>query len=78
MSEYVHGYSALEAERLNDQADSLAQLIHHDSIWNKGALILEAGCGVGAQTKSVALQKGVGHSVIIFFKGKGKKIGKHQ
>ncbi|MEL7123093.1 MAG: methyltransferase domain-containing protein [Bacteroidota bacterium] len=56
MTNYVHGYSDKEATRLNDQADSLSQLIHHDSIWEGGALILEAGCGVGAQTKTVALQ----------------------
>jgi len=56
MNKYVHGYSAKEATRLNDQADSLANLIHHDSIWETGSLILEAGCGVGAQTKTVAAQ----------------------
>lgn len=56
MNEYVHGYSIKEATRLNDQADSLANLIHHDSIWEAGSLILEAGCGVGAQTKTVAAQ----------------------
>ncbi|MEM6866193.1 MAG: methyltransferase domain-containing protein [Bacteroidota bacterium] len=56
MSKYVHGYSEMEANRLNDQADSLANLIHYDSIWEEGALILEAGCGVGAQTKTVASQ----------------------
>ncbi|MEO1435213.1 MAG: methyltransferase domain-containing protein [Bacteroidota bacterium] len=56
MPNYVHGYSPKEANRLNDQADSLAQLIHHDSIWPAGSRILEAGCGVGAQTKTVAAQ----------------------
>lgn len=56
MSKYVHGYSSKESIRLNDQADSLAHLIHHDSIWEEGSLILEAGCGVGAQTKTVAAQ----------------------
>jgi len=56
MNNYVHGYSEIEATRLNDQADSLATLIHHDSIWQPGSLILEAGCGVGAQTKTVAFQ----------------------
>ncbi|MEM6684662.1 MAG: class I SAM-dependent methyltransferase [Bacteroidota bacterium] len=56
MNKYVHGYSKTEANRLNDQADSLATLIHHDSIWEEGATILEAGCGVGAQTKTVAAQ----------------------
>lgn len=54
MGEYVHGYSKLEANRLNDQADSLANLLHHDTIWDKGSIILEAGCGVGAQIKTVA------------------------
>lgn len=56
MDKYVHGYSKAEATRLNDQADSLAQLLHHDSVWENGAIILEAGCGVGAQTKTIALQ----------------------
>lgn len=54
MSSYVHGYSEIEAKRLNDQADSLANLLHHDSIWKAGSLVLEAGCGVGAQIKTVA------------------------
>jgi ubiquinone/menaquinone biosynthesis C-methylase UbiE len=54
MSDYVHGYSPEEAIRLNDQADSLAELIHFDSIWPEGSLVLEAGCGVGAQTKTIA------------------------
>jgi ubiquinone/menaquinone biosynthesis C-methylase UbiE len=56
MESYVHGYSEKEEYRLNDQADSLATLIHHDSFWENGSLILEAGCGVGAQTKTVAIQ----------------------
>ncbi|NNF36190.1 MAG: methyltransferase domain-containing protein [Saprospiraceae bacterium] len=56
MNKYVHGYSQREAIRLNDQADSLASLIHFDSIWEEGSLILEAGCGIGAQTKTVAVQ----------------------
>ena len=54
MNKYVHGYSEYEANRLNDQADSLAELLHYDSIWNKGSIILEAGCGIGAQTKIIA------------------------
>ena len=55
MNKYVHGYSDDEANRLNDQADSLADLLHYDSIWDEGSMILEAGCGIGAQTKIVAL-----------------------
>ena len=53
---YVHGYSGREAVRLNDQADTLETIIHHDTIFKKGDLILEAGCGVGAQTKIIALK----------------------
>jgi len=53
---YVHGYSEEETTRLNDQAVTLADLFHHDSIWEPGLLILEAGCGVGAQTRTIAPQ----------------------
>ena len=54
MNKYVHGYSEYEANRLNDQADSLAELLHYDSIWEEGSNILEVGCGIGAQTKIIA------------------------
>ena len=54
MNKYVHGYSDEEANRLNDQAVSLADLLHCDSIWDEGSIILEAGCGIGAQTKIIA------------------------
>jgi SAM-dependent methyltransferase len=47
---YVHGYSASEATRLSDQADTLAELLHHDTRYPAGSRVLEAGCGVGAQT----------------------------
>jgi SAM-dependent methyltransferase len=49
-SAYVHGYSTSEAARLADQADTLAELLHHDTCYSAGARVLEAGCGVGAQT----------------------------
>lgn len=52
--DYVHGYSDREALRLNDQADTLDDLIHHDTRFPASSLILEAGCGVGAQTKIIA------------------------
>ena len=32
MNKYVHGYSDYEANRLHDQADSLADLLHYDSV----------------------------------------------
>ena len=47
---YVHGYSAREIERLVDQATTLTELLHHDTKYPAGASVLEAGCGVGAQT----------------------------
>ncbi len=54
MSGYVHGYSSREAERLRDQANTLVQLLHHDTIYPPGSKVLEAGCGVGAQTVTLA------------------------
>ncbi len=53
-TKYVHGYSEREALRLNDQATTLEDIIHNDTIFYKDSLILEAGCGVGAQTKIIA------------------------
>jgi ubiquinone/menaquinone biosynthesis C-methylase UbiE len=50
MSGYVHGYSDTEQNRLNDQASTLAELLHWDTIYPAGSRVLEAGCGVGAQT----------------------------
>lgn len=47
---YVHGYSAYEARRLGDQADTLAQLLHSGTAFPAGSRVLEVGCGVGAQT----------------------------
>jgi SAM-dependent methyltransferase len=47
---YVHGYSAVEARRLGDQADTLALLLHGDTYYEPGSKVLEVGCGVGAQT----------------------------
>ena len=54
MSEYVHGYGTRESERLQDQADSLVDLLHHDTEYPAGSIVLEAGCGVGSQTITLA------------------------
>lgn len=55
MSEtYVHGYHARENERLEDQAVTLVDLLHSDTAYPPGCLVLEAGCGVGAQTVTLA------------------------
>ncbi|MDJ0343069.1 methyltransferase domain-containing protein [Streptomyces sp. H10-C2] len=47
---YVHGYSEYETRRLGDQADTLAGLLHAGTAYPAGSRVLEAGCGVGAQT----------------------------
>lgn len=49
-TDYVHGYSSRESERLRDQATALTELLHGDTRYQAGSLVLEAGCGVGAQT----------------------------
>ena len=51
---YVHGYSERETERLYDQAGSVRDLIHPDTAYPPGSVVLEAGCGVGAQTLTLA------------------------
>ncbi|GAA3047193.1 methyltransferase domain-containing protein [Streptomyces lactacystinicus] len=48
--DYVHGYSRTEARRLGDQADTLADLLHAGTAYPASSRVLEAGCGVGAQT----------------------------
>ncbi len=51
---YVHGYAPQERERLQDQAGTLASLLHADTAYPAGSMVLEAGCGVGAQTVTLA------------------------
>ena len=51
---YVHGYSDREVIRLFDQANTLAELLHADTRYPPGSTVLEAGCGVGAQTVILA------------------------
>lgn len=51
---YVHGYSVRENQRLQDQATTLTDLLHADSLFPPGSHILEAGCGVGSQTLTLA------------------------
>jgi len=47
---YVHGYDHRENIRLQDQASTLVDLLHSDTSYLAGSRVLEAGCGVGAQT----------------------------
>jgi len=54
VADYVHGYSSREAERLTDQADTLAALMHEGISFPDGHTVLEPGCGVGSQTVFLA------------------------
>jgi len=51
---YVHGYDQRENSRLQDQALTLVELLHGDTSYPAGSRVLEAGCGVGAQTLTLA------------------------
>ncbi|ABQ24840.1 class I SAM-dependent methyltransferase [Geotalea uraniireducens] len=51
---YVHGYDLRENIRLQDQASTLVELLHSDTVYPAGSKVLEAGCGVGAQTVTLA------------------------
>lgn len=63
--DYVHGYSAREHERLCDQAATLTELLHHDTVYPAGSAVLEAGCGVGAQTVILAKRSPNAHFTAI-------------
>jgi len=51
---YIHGYSRREAGRLLNQARTLVGLLHYDTGYPPGSRVLEAGCGIGAQTVTLA------------------------
>ena len=51
---YVHGYSERESQRLQDQSATLVELLHGGLTFAPGSTVLEAGCGVGAQTLPLA------------------------
>jgi DNA-binding transcriptional MerR regulator len=52
--QYVHGYHVEESSRLHDQAGTLQELLHAGTAFPAGSAVLEAGCGVGAQTVTLA------------------------
>ena len=62
---YVHGYGPTEATRLADQADTLVELLHHDTHFPAGSRVLEAGCGVGAQTVHLLARNPLAHFTCI-------------
>jgi len=47
--EYIHGYGAVEEQRLRDQARILAPVVIEQLSFPDGADVLEVGCGVGAE-----------------------------
>lgn len=48
---YVHGYSERETQRLYEQAEILEEILHTGTAFPAGSKVLEAGCGVGGQTR---------------------------
>lgn len=62
---YVHGYDQIENIRLQDQASTLAELLHHDTAYPAKSRILEPGCGVGAQTITLARNSPDSHLISI-------------
>jgi len=62
---YVHGYDERESVRLLDQAGSLVDLLHADTAYPPGSRVLEAGCGVGAQTVTLARNSPGAHFVAV-------------
>lgn len=51
---YVHGYTTRETQRLLEQSLILEDLLHTGTSFHPGDRVLEAGCGVGAQTRILA------------------------
>jgi SAM-dependent methyltransferase len=52
--DYVHGYAERESARLIDQATTLTEFLHAGTEYPRGSRVLEVGCGVGAQTVTLA------------------------
>lgn len=53
-TQYVHGYHPRESQRLAAQAGSVVDLLHRDTAYPVGSVVLEVGCGTGAQTVTLA------------------------
>jgi SAM-dependent methyltransferase len=51
---YVHGYGTREGLRLLDQAAILLEILHWDTAYPEAHTVLEARCGIGAQTVILA------------------------
>jgi len=62
---YVHGYTDREAQRLEDQAATLEDLLHAGTAYPPGSRVLEVGCGVGAQTVALARRSPEAHILAV-------------
>lgn len=62
---YVHGYDPRESLRLQDQAQTLVDLLHGGTAYAPGSRVLEFGCGVGAQTLTLAQRSPQAHFTAI-------------
>ena len=62
---YVHGYGERETVRLCEQARTLSDLLHDGIAFAPGTRVLEAGCGVGAQTLELARRHPQAHFVAL-------------
>jgi SAM-dependent methyltransferase len=62
---YIHGRSDRESTRLLDQASGLGSLLHEGTRYPAGTTVLEAGCGIGAQTLLLAGNSPHSHFVSI-------------
>jgi SAM-dependent methyltransferase len=76
--QYVHGYSAREVERLVDQATTLSDLLHRDTSYPAGASVLEAGCGVGAQTVTLVKNSPEAHFTCIDISAESLRAAKER
>ena len=52
LKRYVHGYSQQEAQRLANQASTVAEYLHYDSIWEDGSRIRSEERRVGKECRS--------------------------
>jgi ubiquinone/menaquinone biosynthesis C-methylase UbiE len=62
---YIHAYDAAEHERLLAQASSVIDLLHGDTSYSPGSVVLEVGCGTGAQTVTLARNSPGAHFISV-------------
>jgi SAM-dependent methyltransferase len=75
---YVHGYTARERVRLVDQATSLADILHSGTVYPAGSRVLEAGCGVGAQTVVLARNSPAAKFTAVDFSEESLRVAKER